>query len=274
MGGANFQDGVSEGFDMRILVLMIIGLLVAGNAAAGKERSWDRGGYQSYAQSKAQSKADYRAMKRSWRKSAREYRSSRLNYLRASNLNSGVCDVLEGSSRSLRMMCIAFCELQSCSPDFTAEDPFESCARSSKWIYNRYEKKRGAGDPEMPCVSQPLVAETPAPVAACPCWSAEELSSQLRYAADTDVTRCTVDGTSGDRTNVDTLIVSGGAAYSLSMSSFGSYNGAPACLLSDTCRDGSCLINETRLMEINAAQLTACETDIANAALERNVACN
>ena len=46
MGGANFQDGDSEGFDMRILVLMIIGLLVAGNAAAGKDRGWERDGFQ------------------------------------------------------------------------------------------------------------------------------------------------------------------------------------------------------------------------------------
>ena len=64
MGGANIQDGVSEGFDMRVLVLMIIGLLVAGNAAAGKERSWDRSGYQG-------GKAGYGEINRSWRKSAR-----------------------------------------------------------------------------------------------------------------------------------------------------------------------------------------------------------
>ena len=267
MGGANLQDGDSEGFDMRVLVLMIIGLLVAGNAAAGKERSWERGGYQG-------GKASYSEMKRSWRKSARQFRSSRLNYLRASNLNSGVCDVLEGSSRSLRMMCIAFCELQSCTPDFTADNPFESCSRSSKWIYNRYEKKRGAGDPEMPCVSQPLVAETAAPVAACPCWSAEEFS-QLRYAASGDMTRCTVDGVNGDnQQNVDTLLIAG-SGYTLNMSSWGNYNGEPSCALFDLCSDGSCLLNDSRLMPVGSqAQLQACEADIANAALARGVSCN
>ena len=252
---------------MRVLVLIIIGLLVAGNAAAGKDRSWDRGGYQG-------GKAGYGEIKRSWRKSAREFRSSRLNYLRASNLNSGVCDVLEGSSRSLRMMCIAFCELQSCSPDFTAEDPFESCARSSKWIYNRYEKKRGAGDPEMPCVSQSPAVQTTVAAAACPCWSAEEYS-QLRYAASSDLTRCAVDGVSGTSTNVDNMLVSGGAAYTLSMTSFGSYQGgAPNCSLYNVCTDGSCLRDDSRLMEVSPEQLQACETDIANAALARGIACN
>ena len=99
---------------MRILVLMLIGLLAAGNAAADRDRDRERGGYHG-------GKHSYSELKRGWRKSARRYRSARLNYLRASNLNSGVCDVLEGSSRSLRMMCIAFCELQSCTPDFAAE---------------------------------------------------------------------------------------------------------------------------------------------------------
>ena len=158
---------------MRILVLMLIGLLAAGNAAADRDRDRERGGYQE--------KQNYGELKRSWRNSPRGYASSRLNHLRASSLNAGVCDVLEDSSRSLRMMCIAFCELQSCSPDFTADNPFESCSRSSKWIYNRYEQKRGAGDPEMPCVSQSPVVQTTVAAAACPCWSTAEYS-QLRYA--------------------------------------------------------------------------------------------
>ena len=243
---------------------MLIGLLVAGNAAADRDRDRERGGYHG--------KQSYSELKRGWRKSTRRYASSRLNYLKASNLNSGVCDVLEGSSRKLRMMCIAFCELQSCTPDFTAEDPFESCSRSSKWIYDRYERKRGAGDPEMPCVQQPI-AETAVAAAACPCWSGTELTSFLdRNPADT--TSCTVDGGDGvDQQNFDNVVVSG--AGILSMSSFGSLNGEPTCGLYDTCEDGACNPAVSRLMPISAEQALACEADIASVVMRRTgAACN
>jgi hypothetical protein len=265
MGGANLQDGEIEGFDMRILVLMIIGLLVAGNAAADRDRDRERGGYHD--------RGSYSEMKRGWRKSARRYASSRLNYLRTSSLNSGVCDALDGSSRGLQMMCIAFCELQSCTPDFSADNPFESCSRSSKWIYNRYEKKRGAGDPEMPCVKQP-VAET-AVAAACPCWSSDELAN-FRYPLSGDrAATCTVDGGNGTtQQNVDNLQISDGAgAYTLSLSSFGSLNNAPTCVAYDACTDGACL-GETRMLEASPEQLLACEADIAFAAEARGIACN
>ena len=257
---------------MRILVLLIIGLLAAGNAAADRDRDRDRGGYHGSGDGYS-SVQSHRKFKRSWRKSARRYASSRLNYLRSSSLNAGMCDEFQFSKRGLRMMCIAFCELQSCTPDFTAEKPFQSCSRSSKWIYNRYEKRRGAGDPEMPCVSQPV--EETAVAAACPCWSSDELRD-FRYAASGDrVTTCTVDG--GDGTtmqNFDNLQIADGAgAYTLSMSSFGSLNGAPTCALYDDCADGSCL-GQTRMQDVNAEQLVACEADIAFAAQERGIACN
>lgn len=240
---------------MRVLVLFVIGLLVAGNAAADRDR--DRGGYHGYSKSYS-----YSLSKRSWRKSARRYASSRLNYLRSTSLNAGVCDELQGSSRGLRMMCIAFCELQSCSPDFTAEKPFESCSRSSKWIYNRYEKRRGAGDPEMPCVKQPAVA------AACPCWSDAELASFRRPSSADPVATCTTDSSPAPTMqNFDNLQVSDGAGgYLLSMSSFGNLNGAPSCALTDNCSDGSCL-GQTRVLPVdNPDALAACERDIAVAA--------
>ncbi len=269
MGGANLQDGEIEGFDMRILVLMIVGLLVAGNAAADRDRDRERSGYYDGG-SYSEAKHGWRkAAKRGWRKSNRRYASARLHYLRASSLNSGVCDVLEGSSRSLRMMCIAFCELQSCTPDLTAENPFESCSRSSKWIYNRYEAKRGPGDPDMPCVQQPTT------VAACPCWSTEELANFRSPAVDEPIARCALDSSPSDAMqNFDNLQISDGAgAYTLSLSSFGSLNGAPTCALTDICADGNCL-DDSRMMEVSADQLTACEADIAQAAANRMVACN
>jgi hypothetical protein len=249
-------------FDMRILVLMLIGLLAAGNAAADRDRDRERGGYHG--------KQSYSELKRSWRKSARRYASARLNYLRASSLNAGVCDVLEDSSRSLRMMCIAFCELQSCTPDFTAKKPFENCSRSSKRIYNRYERKRGAGDPEMPCVQQPI-AETAVAAAACPCWSGDELSGYLDRNPS-DATSCTIDSNSGSQQNFDNVVVSG--AGMLSMSSFGSLDGQPSCGLYDTCEDGNCP-PMSRLMPISTAQALACEADVASVVLRRTgAACN
>lgn len=251
-------------FDMRVLVFLIVGLLVAGNAAADRDRDRERGGYHG--------KLGYSEVAGSWRKSARHYKSARLNYLRTSNLNSGVCDELQGSSRSLRMMCIAFCELQSCSPDFTAENPFESCSRSSKWIYNRYQKKRGAGDPDLPCVKQPV--EETAVAAACPCWSSEELA-QFRYQDSADYTSCSLDGGNGtSQENFDNLLISSSTgAYTLSLSSFGSLNGVPTCAAFDDCSDGSCL-GGTRMMEGSAEQISACEADIAFAAAQRGIACN
>ncbi|TNF87524.1 MAG: hypothetical protein EP301_06610 [Gammaproteobacteria bacterium] len=246
-------------------MLLIIGLLAAGHAAADRDHDRDRGGYHG--------KLGYSEVAGNWRKSARSYSSSRLTFLKTSNLNSGVCDVLEGSSRGLRMMCVAFCELQSCSPDFSAENPFESCSRSSKWIYNRYEKRRGAGDPEMPCVNRP--EPTTQTAAACPCWTGDELSG-FRYPASTDrVATCTVDNSpAASIQNFDNMQVSDGAgAYTLSLSSFGSYNGAPTCAMTDICADGVCL-DDSRLQEVSAEELLACEADIAMAAANRGITCH
>lgn len=261
---------------MRILVLMLIGLLVAGNAAAGRDHDRgdrERGGYHDHGKGGSYSELKHGLRKHGWRKQARRHASSRLHYLKTSGLNSGVCDELQGSSRSLQMMCIAFCELQSCTPDFAAENPFESCSRSSKWIYNRYEKRRGAGDPEMPCAKQP-VAET-AVAAACPCWSSDELRG-FRWPASSDrIATCAVDAGNGTTMqNFDNLqVADGSGAYTLSMSSFGSLNGAPTCAVYDDCTDGACL-GVTRMMEVSAEQLAACEADIAFAAAERGIACN
>jgi len=250
---------------MRILVLLIIGLLAAGNAAADRDRDRERGGYHG--------KLGYSEVAGNWRKSARRYSSSRLNFLRTSNLNSGVCDELQGSSRGLRMMCIAFCELQSCSPDFSAENPFESCSRSSKWIYNRYEKRRGAGDPEMPCVQQPEA------VAECPCWTREELANLRGPGADDRFANCAldVDYATSNIFNFDNwrIVSQTPGAYSVSMSSFGSYgvDNAPTCAVNDTCADGNCL-GESRMMPITPEQFAACEADVAMSAANRGLSCN
>jgi len=246
---------------MRILVFLIIGLLAAGNAAADR----DRGDYSRKWQS------HHGELKSHWNKRSHRY-SPRLRYLKTTGLNSGVCDELKGATRGLRMMCMAFCELQSCSPDFTAENPFESCSRSSKWIYARYEKRRGPGDPDMPCVKQP------AEVAECPCWARDELANLRQQSADDRFAVCELDSNPAPTmTNFDSWRIesqTSGDYYTL-VATFGSYgaDAAPTCAVTDTCADGACL-GETRMLSITPEQLAACEADVAMSAANRGLTCN
>ncbi len=251
---------------VRILLLLIIGLLVSGNAAADNKRDASQK-WQGY-RADLVSKSD-KPLQRHQRQG--RY-SSRLSFLRASGLNSGVCDELKGTTRGLRMMCIAFCELQSCSPDFTAEEPFQNCSRSSRWILARYEARRGPGDPDMPCIKQPEA------VAECPCWSREELASFRGQGADDRLASCTLDldYAESNISNFDNwrVLSQTAGAYSVSLSSFGSYgtDRAPTCAVSDTCADGSCL-GESRLMTVTAEQFAACEADVALSAADRGLIC-
>ena len=250
---------------MRVLVLLIIGLLAAGNAAADRSH----GKWQGYRADLA-SKAHAYQQSRKYRHKARY--SSRLNYLRTTGLNSGVCDELQGATRGLRMMCIAFCELQSCSPDFTAENPFESCSRSSKWIFARYEKRRGPGDPDMPCVKQP------AAVAECPCWTRGELANLRSPSASDRFALCELDGDPAPTmANYDNWRIESSTSgeYSTLLATFGAYGAdmAPTCAVNDVCTDGSCL-GEYRMQSVTPEQFAACEADVALSAANRGIACN
>jgi hypothetical protein len=72
--------------------------------------------------------------------------------------NEGVCDVLIGATPGLYGLCNAYCEAQDL-------DSFDKEPPRSKILAN-YDKKKQAGDPDMPCLQVP-----------CPCWSADELGS-------------------------------------------------------------------------------------------------
>lgn len=72
--------------------------------------------------------------------------------------NEGVCDVLQGGSPGLYGLCVAYCEAQDL-------DQFDKEPPRTKILEN-YNKKKQAGDLDMPCIQVP-----------CPCWSAEELAS-------------------------------------------------------------------------------------------------
>lgn len=73
--------------------------------------------------------------------------------------NEGVCDVLRtNATPGLYGLCVAYCEAQDL-------DTFEKEPTNIK-ILGNYNKKKQAGDPDMPCVKIP-----------CPCWSDAELAS-------------------------------------------------------------------------------------------------
>ncbi len=249
---------------MRILVLMIIGLLAAGQAGADRNRdghSWqnDRSTTVSHATKSSQ---------RSSQHHNNRY-SARLNWLKSTRTNSGVCDELKGASRGLRMMCMAFCEMQACSPDYTAADPFENCPRSSKWILARYDARRGPGDPDMPCVKQP------AAVAACPCWTPDELASLRGPSSEDRGANCSLnaDYPTANIMNYDSWRIfsdpTAPSPYSTSLASFGSYgaDGAPSCQIADSSA------NISRLMAVTPEQFAACEADVAQSAVNRGLAC-
>ncbi len=63
--------------------------------------------------------------------------------------NEGVCDDLTTATPGLFGLCVAFCEAQDCDPDLTADDPFASCKPGSQKVLAQYNKRKGAGDPDM-----------------------------------------------------------------------------------------------------------------------------
>jgi hypothetical protein len=75
--------------------------------------------------------------------------------------NEGVCDELQGGTPGLYGLCVAFCEAQDC------ENPFEECSPGSHRVLDKYNQKKNAGDPDMPCI---LPTE-------CPCFTQAELEA-------------------------------------------------------------------------------------------------
>ena len=72
--------------------------------------------------------------------------------------NEGVCDALQGGTGGLYGLCVAYCEAQDL-------DAFEKEPPRTKILEN-YNRKKQAGDPDMPCLQIP-----------CPCWNDAELAS-------------------------------------------------------------------------------------------------
>ena len=269
---------------MLAVTLLVLSAGFASTAAAdsnwswGDSSKWTRSdyaqGWQSYSNSS-------RHWAKKWKKAKRKYNrrnsrfSDRLNELRWSNVNSGVCDELKGSRRGLRMLCIAFCELQTCTPDFTLDNPLQNCSTSSKWLHARYEKRRGAGDPEMPCIKAPEEN-----IAACPCWTDEELSA-LRSVdtAENVLTDCYTDQGNGTSVvNMDFWRIwgdpNGASAHrtTVGASEFELDRNSATCFIQDTCADGNCS-GVNRYLDVTAEQASTCQAALLIAGSDRGLAC-
>ncbi|MGE0621675.1 MAG: hypothetical protein AB7I04_01590 [Pseudomonadales bacterium] len=255
---------------MRTLVLVMIGLLMAGTAGAhGRDADSKSQGYRSHLVSKSYGHQKWHYSKHT---NYRYQAGSRLDALFNSKLNSGVCDSLADATPGLRLMCMAFCEMQTCEPDFTLENPFQNCSKSSRWIYDRYEARRGPGDPDMPCVQQPQAAPE------CPCWSPNELAG-YRYPAATDLPSCFANLSSKGIVNMDSwrIYSEDGVSYQTSLtSSEMDADGVPSCQVRDKVCDpltGACTTS-SRYMALTPEQFAACEADVAQSALDRGIICN
>ncbi len=77
--------------------------------------------------------------------------------------NEGVCDVLLDGTPGLYGLCVAYCEAQDCDFESAISN---QCKPPRQPVLDNYNRRRRAGDPEMPCVQ----VETE-----CPCWTLGEL---------------------------------------------------------------------------------------------------
>ncbi len=288
------QDGSHDIGDkaMRLLSIFILGILSMGPALADEEQErlddreyqeyqeyqehsdysnrWkareDRDDWEQYRQ-QLQQRAEEHRERRGGRRGGRKERDDEF---RRDFVNSGVCDGLANASPGLRRLCVAFCEVQSCEADFTLENPLENCSPGSSRILARYEAKRGAGDPDMPCIQQPEVQTE------CPCWTRNELAN-LRYTAN-DSAMCFLNISNTSVTNYDSWQISNnpGSAttYFTALSSMenSSAGGPSVCSLADTCSDGNCT-GLNRFLEVSPQQFAACEADLVMAAQNRGITC-
>lgn len=111
------------------------------------------------------------------------------------------CDVLRGATSGLYGLCVSYCSVRDQSNVDLNEIASVKAAAPSIELLRKYNNKRRAGDPEMPCFKNtgPTDGDSggsddtgddtggddgstggdppPAPPAQCPCWTGEELAS-------------------------------------------------------------------------------------------------
>lgn len=86
----------------------------------------------------------------------------------------GVCDDLKGGTPGLYGLCVAYCEAQGLGDPELAE-----AKQSAFSLLRAYERKRGPGDPDMPCLAEAPREFPPPPQAECPCWDVDTLRMAL-----------------------------------------------------------------------------------------------
>ena len=129
----------------------------------------------------------------------------------------GVCDPLKGGTPGLYGLCVAYCEAQDLG------DPAKAEGKESAFhLLASYERKRGPGDPDMPCLSDPTREVPPAPQADCPCWTVDTLREALPQP-------------SGCQTGSDYVVMSqeAGTAVSTAMLQFPTFQFSRVCQLQD-----------------------------------------
>ncbi len=96
--------------------------------------------------------------------------------------NVSVCDELQGTTKGLYGLCVAYCEAQDCAPTIdvtTGELTFgKNCGPSSAKTLAKYNSRLEPGGPPMPCVN--------VGVDECPCWTEAEID----LVADLSVLFC------------------------------------------------------------------------------------
>ena len=73
--------------------------------------------------------------------------------------NEGVCDTVKGATPGLYGLCVAYCEAQDLDLLGDQEPP-------NNKILDNYNRKKQAGDPDMPCLRVP-----------CPCYDESDLTA-------------------------------------------------------------------------------------------------
>lgn len=175
----------------------------------------------------------------------------------------GVCDELRDPTvtRGLYGLCVAYCEAQDCEIDIGSDDPFGNCKPGSPRLLENYNRRKQAGDPDMPCVRSP-----------CPCWSRDELFG-LRFPAAGDFTSCVLDRNGATFLNLDQWAVVSPSGDTTVLTTIQATNaGLPVCQLTDTCNDGGCL-NVNRDLLISPDQFQVCERELRQAADARGLDC-
>lgn len=184
--------------------------------------------------------------------------------------NEGVCDGLQGTTPGLYGLCVAFCEAQdhaALSVPITEEEleALEDDIPSGRILAN-YNKKKKAGDPDMPCIK----VEEP-----CPCWDSAEFDQAT--LSGTPFNSCRrwngpihngseilfVRSSPGDVRNVRAID---------HQHTTGNYGDGADCVWRIFSQPEN--INISRILGITPDELTACDTQIRQRMTDLSLTCS